>query len=120
MSEFSESYHLRSERAEDAIGLLRLAKRNGHVYQPDWENEITADDSRYSREALQRLVPPAEPSLIDEFERRSHPKGFDELLEVNASTLLAQALGLEHYEWLSYDYIASDSPDDHPDVTEVT
>ena len=34
MSEFSESYHLRSERLEDAIELLRRAKRKGYVYQP--------------------------------------------------------------------------------------
>jgi len=175
MSEFSESYHLRSERADDAIALLRLARRKGYVYQPvngwvsfvaedgvfepderivaaashpllhfvsaedhgwsftlfdrgkvvsgyrcDWENDITADDSRYSREALQQLVPSAQPSLLDEFERRLHPTDFNELLEVKSSRLLAQALGLEHYDWLAYDYIVSDSPDDHPDVTEVT
>jgi hypothetical protein len=175
MSEFSESYHLRSDRAEDAMELLRHVRRKGYVYQPangwvtfvaeggvfepderiataasqpllhfvsaedhgwsftlfdqgkivsgyrcDWENDITSDDSRYSREALQQLVPSAEPELLDEFERRMHPKDFDELLAANRSRLLAQALGLEHYEWLAYDYIASDSPDDHPDVIEVT
>ena len=175
MSEFSESYHLRSENAEDAIQLLRRAGRKGYVFQPalgwvsfvaedgvfepderivaaasrpllhfvsaedhgwgfalfagrevvsgyscEWENDITSDDSKYSREALQRLVPSAEASLLDEFERRLHPSDFDELLEVNPSRLLAQALGLEHYEWLSYNYISSDSPDDHPGVIEVT
>src|SRR5215212_8892857 len=175
MSEFSESYHLRSERADDAIGLLRRAKRAGYVYQPvngwvsfvadegvfepderivaaatqpllhfvsaedhgwsftlfdggqvvsayrcDWENDITADDSRYSREALQRLVPSAQPSLLDELERRMHPTDFDELLELKPARLLAQALGLEHYDWLAYDYLASELPSDHPGVTEVT
>lgn len=175
MSEFSENYHLRSDRAEDAIELLRRARRKGYVYQPangwvsfvadegvfepderivaaashpllhfvsaedhgwsftlfdegkavsayrcDWENDITSDDSRYSRETLQRLVPSAESELLDEFERRMHPRDFDELLAMNRSRLLAQALGLEHYEWLAYDYLASDSPDDHPDVIEVT
>ena len=34
MSEFSESYHLRSERQEDAVELLRRAKLKGYVYQP--------------------------------------------------------------------------------------
>ena len=34
MSEFSESYHLRSERPEDAVELLRRAKWRGYVYQP--------------------------------------------------------------------------------------
>jgi hypothetical protein len=49
-----------------------------------------------------------------------HPQDFDELLQVNPTRLLAQALGLAHYEWLAYDYIASDAPEDHPDVLEVT
>jgi hypothetical protein len=34
MSEFSESYHLRSERSEDAIDLLRRAKLKGYVFPP--------------------------------------------------------------------------------------
>jgi len=75
---------------------------------------------KYSRAAVMRLVPSADPSLLDELERRFHPADFDELLELKPSRLLANALGLEHYDWLAYDYIASDSPDDHPDVTEVT
>src|SRR5688572_20278635 len=33
MSEFSESYHLRSESPGDAIQLLRRAKRKGFVYE---------------------------------------------------------------------------------------
>src|SRR6185436_17302477 len=145
MSAFSESYHLRSERADDAVELLRRAKRKGYVYQPvngwvsfvadngvfepderivaaashpllhfvsaedhgwsftlfdqgkvvssyrcDWENDITVQESGYSREALQRIVPSAEPSLLDEFERRMHPTDFDELLEIKVSRLLAQ------------------------------
>jgi len=178
MSEFSESYHLRSERAEDAIELLRRAKRKGYVYQPvngwvtflaeegvffepderivtaashpllhyvfaedhgwsftlfdgakvvsgyraDWGDDIRVDDSRYSRSTLQQLVPSAQPSLLDDFERRLHPKDFGDLLEAQPSKLLAQALGLEHYDWLDYDYIARDcheSPEDHPGITEV-
>jgi hypothetical protein len=177
MSEFSESYHIRSERAEDAIELLRCAKRKGYVYQPvngwvtflaeesvfepdkrivtaathlllhyvsagdhgwsftlydrtkvvssyrcDWEDNIRVDDSRYSRAALQQFVSSAQSDLLDDFERWLHPKDFDELFEVEPSKLLAQALGLEHYDWVSYDYIVSDfheSPEDHADVTEV-
>ena len=175
MSEFSESYHLRSDHADAAVELLRRAGRKGYVYPPaggwvsfvadngtfepdsrivaaathpllhfvsaedhgwsftlfergkivssyscEWKNDITVDDSRYSREAIQKLVPSADLELLDEFERRLHPQDFDELLQVNPSRLLAQAIGLAHYEWLAYDYIASDAPEDHPDVLEVT
>jgi hypothetical protein len=76
-------------------------------YRCDWEDDITVNDSSFSREALQRLVPSADPELLDEFERRMHPRDFDELLALNRSRLLAQVLGLEHYEWLAYDYLAS-------------
>jgi hypothetical protein len=177
MSEFSESYHLRSERAEDAVELLRSAGRKGYVYQPtngwvtflaeegvfepderivaaaghpllhyvsaedhgwsfvlfdrgkvvsayrcDWDDEIRADDSRYSRAALRQLVPSASSALFDDFERWLHPTDLDELFEAEPSKLLAQALGLENYDWLSYDYMSRDfpdSPEDYPEVTEV-
>ena len=178
MSEFSESYHLRSHRAEDAIELLRRAGLKGYVYQPvngwvtflaeegvfepdkrivaaamhpllhyvsaedhgwsftlydrheiissyrcDWNDDIDVDDSGYSRAALQKVAPAASPALLDDFERRLHPKDFDELFEAEPAKLLAQALRLEHYDWLSYDYMDrdfQDSPEDHTDVTEVS
>jgi hypothetical protein len=174
MSEFSENYHLRSNRTEDAVEVLRRAGRKGYVFPPagdwvsfvvdegvfepdekvvaaaslpllhfvsaddhgwsftlfdrgtavsayasEWENDITSDDSGYSREALQRLVPSLDSELLDEFERRMHPKDFDELLALSRPALLAQALGLEHYEWLNYDYMATDGLDEYPEVIEV-
>ena len=178
MSEFSESYHLRSNRAEDACDLLRRAGIAGYVYpaasgwvtflaeggsfepdqrivaaarQPllhyvsaedhgwsfalfddgdvacayrcDWNDDITFDDSRYSRATLQRLVPSVQAGALDEFEQRLHPTDFDELFESEPSKLFAQAVGLEHYEWLAYDYIArdfSESPDEFRHITKVS
>ena len=55
--------------------------------------------------------------------RGLHPKDFDELFEAEPSKLFAQAVGLEHYDWLAYDYMARDfheSPEEHADVTEVS
>ena len=178
MSEFSESYHLLSERVEDAAELLRRAERKGYVYpsingwvtflaeegvfEPDerivaaathpllhyvsaedhgwsftlydrtnvvsgdrcdWDDEIRVDDSRYSRAALQQFIPGAQRALLDDFELRLHPKDFDELFEAEPSRLFAQAVGLVHYDWLAYDYMARDfheSPENHGDVTEVS
>jgi hypothetical protein len=178
MSEFSESYHLRSERAEDAIELLRSAKRKGFVYEPangwvtfvaedanfepdkrivsaarqpllhfvsaedhgwsfslfdggkvvceyscEWEEDISADDSKYSRKALEQRVPSAHGPSLDDFERRMQPQSIDDLLEAAPSRVFAEAIGLERYEWLSYEYLSGDfgdDPDAHPDVTEVT
>jgi len=174
MSEFSESYHLRTERVEDAVELLQRAKRKGYVYQPvngwvtfvaegggfepdlqivaaasqpllhyvsaedhgwsftlfdrtkvisgyrcDWGDEINVDDSGYSREALQRLVPSAQ---LADFEDWLHPADFDGLFEAEPAKLFAQALGLEHYDWLAYDYVAGsfhNSPRDFPEVIKV-
>lgn len=178
MSEFSESYHLRSEDAEDAVKLLRRAKRRGFVYQPvngwvtflaeggvfepdkrivsaashpllhyvsaedhgwsftlydhgkvasryrcDWGNEIEVDDSGYSSVVLRQFVPSVQAALLDDLERHLHPKDFDELFDVEASKLLAQALGLEHYDWLSFNYVADDllgSSRSHDDVIQVS
>ena len=178
MSEFSESYHLRTERAEDAIELLRRAQLKGYVFQPTsgwvtfvaeggefepdprivaaanhpllhyvsaedhcrsfnlfnganavsgyhcgWDDDITFDDSMYSRDALEQFVPSVQPALLDELEQHLHPKEFDEVLDSEPSKLFAQALELEHYEWLSFDYIARDLQDSraaHPEVTKVT
>lgn len=177
MSEFSESYHLRSEWAEDAVDLLRRAKRKGYVYPPvngwvtfvadegvfepderivaaathpllhyvsaedhgwsfelydgtrvacayrcDWDDDIRVDDSRYSRAVLQQVVPSAQPELLDEFESQLRPQDFESLFESEPSKLFAQAVGLQHYDWLGYDYVAGSfhtSPGDFSGVIEV-
>ena len=177
MSEFSESYHLRSERAEDAIELLRRAKLKGYVFQPvngwvtfvaeqgvfepdqrivtaathpllhyvsaedhewsfalyedtklvsgyrySWDDEVTVDHSNYSRAALEQYVPLAQLAHLDELERQLHPKDLDDHLGAEPSKLFAQVLGLEHFDWLSYDHMARDfdsSPEDHTDVAKV-
>ena len=177
MSEFSESYHLRSNRAEDACDLLRRVGVAGYVYpaasgwvtflaeggsfepdqrivaaarQPllhyvsaedhgwsfalfdggnvacdyrcDWNDDLTFDDSRYSRAALQRLVPSMHSEALAEFEQCLRPTDLDELFESEPSKLFAQAVGLEHYDWLAYDYVDSDiedSPDEFSHVTKV-
>lgn len=175
MSEFSESYHLRSENAQDAIDLLKRAGRKGYVYEPihgwvtfvaeendfepneqivaaakhpllhyvscedhgwsfvlfngtdmvtayhcDWNYDYKVDDSRYSREALLKLIPTAH---LDEFENWTPPDDPQELFAAEPAKLFAQAIGLEHYDWLSYDYMEADfseSPEDFPEVTEVS
>ena len=178
MSEFSESYHLRSERQEDAVELLRRAKLKGYVYQPvsswvtflaeqgvfepdrriveaarqpllhyvsaedhgwsfalydgtkvvcayrcEWDDDITANDSQYSRTVLQKLVPSLQAALLVEFEQQLHPTDFDELFAADPSKIFARAIGLAHYDWLSYNLLAHDfhaSPKNYPGVIEVT
>lgn len=63
MSEFSESYHLRSPRREDACDLLRAAGLAGYVYPPTegWVTFVAADgefepDPRIVEAARQPLL----------------------------------------------------------------
>ena len=177
MSEFSESYHLRTGQPQDAVRLLNQAKLVGFVYpqtngwvtfvaengvfQPDqrivaaanhpllhyasaedhgwsfalfsagkpvssyeseWSQEITWDDSRYSRAAIEAHVSNLDRALLDEFERKMRPESFDDLFEWEPSKLFARAIQLEHYEWLSFLYVGegrSHSPDQYKDVIVV-
>lgn len=177
MSEFSESYHLRTERQEDAAELLKQTGLHGYVFpvtngwvtllaeggmfEPDaglvaaarqpllhyvsaedhgwsfalfdrgavtcgyrceWDDEILVDDAQYSRAALEPFVAAEQSDRWAAFESQLHPTEFDELTQDAPSEILAQLLGLEHYEWVSYDYLSSDfadSPNGFPGLIEV-
>jgi len=177
MSEFSESYHLRSDRAEDAVDLLRRAKLKGYVFEPadgwvtflvedavfkpnqrivdcsrqlllhyvsaedhrwgfslfskgktacayscEWDPHLTVNDTEYCREELERLVPSADSSLLDEFEQNMRPAGYRDLNGAEVSKTFARALGLEHYDWVAYHYLERDfrfARDRRPDVIVV-
>ncbi|XFA72521.1 hypothetical protein RYO59_000747 [Thermosynechococcaceae cyanobacterium Okahandja] len=175
MSEFSESYHLRSERSEDAVELLRSVHRRGYVYPPSngwvtfvvagrtfepdeelvsaatqpllyyqfaedhgwgfalfergtpvshyscyWdEDDLEVEAAQYSRQALEQRIPVLDAALLDVVEGWLDPQDIDELLEAEPAKLFAQALGLEHYNWLSFDYVAQDS-EGGSDLIEVT
>ncbi|WP_448532650.1 hypothetical protein [Parathermosynechococcus lividus] len=174
MSEFSESYHLRSEQQGDAIEILRSVQCNGYVYRPsngwvtflaegstfepderivaaavhpllhyvyaedygwgftlynhgavvsryhcNWgDDELHVDDSEYSRANLQQVVPSVQLEVLDDVEQWLHPHDIDELLTAEPAKLFAHAVGLVHYNWLSYDYIERDSANS-PEVTWV-
>lgn len=177
MSEFSESYHMRSTRTEDAVRLLHDLGLSGFVYpagsgwvtfvadggnfepdqriisavqQPilhfvsaedhgwsftlfdhgnavcayscDWNDDVNFEDSQYSRSALQKYIPAAKAAALDEFEQQMYPSSFEEVCEVEASTLFAKAVGLENYSWVAHDYIARDyheSPDQFRHILKI-
>ena len=41
-------------------------------------------------------------------------------LGLTVAYMFAEVVGLEHSDWLSYDYVDADYPDDNPDVIAVT
>jgi hypothetical protein len=107
--------------AEDQGWSFALFDRGEMVsgYRCDWDDEIRSDDSKYSREVLLRVAPSAQ---LEEFEQHLHSDDLEEMLDAEPANVFAHGVGLEHYEWLSYDYMASDfgdSPEDYPGVTEV-
>jgi hypothetical protein len=75
MSEFSESYHLRSESAEDAVGLLRGISRKGYVYQPvnSWVT-FFAEASNFEPDA--RIVAAATRPLLHYVSAEDHGWSF--------------------------------------------
>jgi hypothetical protein len=174
MSEFSESYHLRTARAHDAVELLRRAGRKGYVFPPvagwvtfvaegseflpdeaiveaaqhpllhymcaedhgwgftlldgtrtvcrylcEWTDDMAVDDTGYFRAALLRYVPSAQQALLDEFEQQLHPDDMDQVMEAEPAKLFAQALGLQHFDWVAYDYVARDMLEAPEAVAEV-
>jgi hypothetical protein len=177
MSEFSESYHLRSDRLEDAVELLKRAGLKGFVYPPgngwvtflaedasfepdprvvaaarspllhyvsaedhgwsfclfeqgqpasryncDWNDDVQFDDTGYSRPALERIVPSVQRARLDELEQHLRPEDFDDAIGSETAKILAEAVNLENYDWLSYDYLDRDlakKPGSYPNVTKV-
>ena len=78
--------------------------------------------SRYSRASLQQIIPSAQTAALEEFEQKLHLTDFNELFESEPSKLFAEAIGLMHYEWLAYDYVARDFhdlPDEFRHVTKI-
>ena len=75
MSEFSESYHLRSEHAEDATELLRRAKRKGYVFKPTngWVTFL-ADDGCFKPE--RQIVTNSQHPLLHFFSAEDHGWSF--------------------------------------------
>lgn len=75
MSEFSESYLLRSDHAEDAIVLLRRAKVKGFVYQPanGW---VTFVSEGGSFEPDQRIIASTQQPLLHYASAEDHGWGF--------------------------------------------
>jgi len=77
-------------------------------YGCDWNDRIKIDDKAYSRDNLVRLIPGLSRSLLLEFEKTMHPTRREHLFDGGSARLFAQAMNLEHYDWLSFDYVDGD------------
>lgn len=177
MSEFSGSYHLQTERTDDAIELLRRAKLKGYGYAPtngwvtfvaenahfeadariigantrrlvhfvsaedhgwgftiydaakrvcayrcDWDDEVVVGDSAYAPSVLEDLISQHGSTTLAAVEAVFHPASLDDVNECDAARTFADAIGLEHYEWLDYSGLAREfdrAPAEHLDVWKV-
>ena len=163
MSEFSESYHLKSNCTDDGVALLKRAKLQGFIfpstggwvtilpegapfalnqglldanegillhflnaedhgwgfelyrrasplamYSCVWEDEVQVE-LPLDVQSFERELGPVLTSLGEETLRRVlKPPSIDDLLETNPAATFAGALGLVHFQWLSYEYFARD------------
>jgi hypothetical protein len=75
MREFSASYHLRSERCEDAVELLRRANLKGYVFPPSygWVTFLAADGTF---KPDQKIVAATKHGLLHYFSAEDHGWGF--------------------------------------------
>jgi hypothetical protein len=76
MSEFSESYHLRSESQQDGVALLRAAGLRGYVFPPEngWVT-VVAEGEEF--EPNQRLIGAAPGLLLHYVHAEDHGWGFE-------------------------------------------
>lgn len=90
MSEFSESFHLRSEDRADGVDLLRRAKTTGYVFEPR-DGWVTVLSPRGSMPGLgdreERVLAAAK---VDAWVRVSRDSG---------NLVLASSLRLPRHEW---------------------
>jgi hypothetical protein len=174
MSEFSESYHVRTNDTNEGVEILRRAKRKGYVFpasngwvtfvaeknkfEPDsdivasnrglllhyvsaedhgwsfslfegnqercrfscqWENEVEIDPSRYSPESLSALGIEIDSEKLVQIVSIDT---IDAVFDYDPSKKFAELVGLPHYEWLAFDYVARDLHErdgEWPDAIEV-
>ena len=163
MSEFSESYHLKTSETRHGIELLHRAGLRGFVfpatngwvtvlpegepfvpneplikastgtllyfgnaedhgwwfavyvdanplvsYTCTWEDSIQVQQP-LDIETFEEVIGPVLTSLGSEKVRQIfEPKDFEELFEVKPAYLLADAVGLKNYQWISFDYLKTD------------
>ena len=76
MSEFSESYHLRTERSEDAVELLRRARLKGYVFPAigGWVTFLAENGSFKPDQLIVANCPPA--PLLHYVSAEDHGWGF--------------------------------------------
>lgn len=86
-------------------------KRTCH-FECTWEEDIEINQEDYHRDRIVELINNnpyrSRPVTPLEITKIFYINDFDEMFENNPVDQLAELLGLQHYEWLSYDYLQND------------
>ncbi|WP_088043250.1 hypothetical protein [Bacillus sp. EAC] len=108
--------------AEDhgwSLSIYDGIKRTFH-FECSWEEDIEINQDEYHRERLVELinsnphkVKPITPLDITQI---FYVSDFEELIEKNPVTQVANLLRLEHFEWISYDYVQKDYKEDPQEI----
>lgn len=123
-----EIYHLNERLIQANLGLLLYwahAEDHGWTfslyegdrrichYEAFWEEELAVDMSAFRANPLIRLVNAnpanAEPASEAAIAELLNMNNIEEVFEGRVVDRIAQLLGLEHYEWLSYEGVANNA-----------
>ncbi|MBP1999958.1 hypothetical protein J2Z69_000977 [Paenibacillus shirakamiensis] len=165
MSEFSQSYHLRTNDKEEAVMLIKRTGKHGYVFEPqngwvtfviadgdfsvdeqviihntgrivhyvftedhfweflvydkqelifayhcNWEEEeLAIKASQINLSVLQQLAT-EQGNQSDDLEQMFNITDIEDLfeLEMHPAYVVTERSGIEHYQWLSYNYIQED------------
>ena len=88
-------------------------------YSCEWDYTVRYDDSNCPEDAFRQLIADYGSGSADAVWPHLHPKTLEDILAVKAAKLFARALGLEHYEQLSFDYAYIDFDEADEDFEEV-
>lgn len=100
--------------AEDhgwSLSIYDGRKRTFH-YECSWDEDLEINQDEYYRDRLVELIN-ANPNKIRtvsplDITQIFYVLDLEELFEKNPVTQVANLLGLEHFEWISYDYVQKD------------
>ncbi|MCR2803881.1 hypothetical protein [Paenibacillus soyae] len=95
-------------------------KRTFH-YTCEWEEELSIDQEEYDRHKMVELInrnPYKIKSVTPlDITKIFYVTDYEDIIERNPVHQIAELLRLEHYEWLSYDYMQRDCKENPEELT---
>ncbi len=97
--------------AEDHGWSFSIFKQDEQIFHYDcsWEDDIEINDKEVHMEAVEEFL--LDPSEMSDFNDLLYPNSIDDLADDPRSRKFAGLIGLEYFEWMSWDYITRTDPE---------